>query len=79
MNLKKRTNSAILLMENLKQKRKQEMTRRDSNTLIDAVKIVEEFGFDGLEKAVAILLNKAMKTMCTVSAVCSKHQQVLTT
>ncbi len=37
------------------------MTRRDSNTLIDAVKIVEEFGFDGLEKAVAMLLNEAMK------------------
>src|SRR6056297_2966545 len=37
------------------------MTRRDCNTLIDAVKIVAESGFDGLEEAVAILLNEAMK------------------
>lgn len=37
------------------------MTRKDFNRLIEAVKIVEAEGFEGLEEAVSILLNEAMK------------------
>jgi len=37
------------------------MTQKDFSKLIEAVKIVEEFGFEGLEEALALLMNEAMK------------------
>lgn len=37
------------------------MTRKDFSKLIEAVKIVEEFGFEGLEEAISLLFNEAMK------------------
>ena len=37
------------------------MTRKDFSRLIEAVKIVEEFGFEGFTEAMSLLLNEAMK------------------
>ncbi|HPM46193.1 MAG TPA: IS256 family transposase [bacterium] len=37
------------------------MTQKDFSKLIEAVKIVEEFGFEGLEEALTLIFNEAMK------------------
>jgi putative transposase len=59
MNLQKRVKSATF---DLDKKEVTDMTQKDFSKLIEAVKIVEEFGFAGLEEALALILNEAMKS-----------------